>query len=135
MLNEDQKKSIRLIIEAGASPNYTAIAESLGVTPKTLYNWRQDAEFQAELSKDGAELLIGRLFELGLQGDIGAGKLYMQHKGLLVEGNKTDPVAQLMNISPDEREQFKWDIYDEMKAKANKRGGKKATAGIDSPIE
>lgn len=48
MLKPKQRKAIELLVEAQLT--YNEISEELKITPKTLYNWRADEEFAAELS-------------------------------------------------------------------------------------
>ncbi len=47
-LNEQQQTAIRLLV-TGKSP--ASVAELLGINRRTLYNWRQTAEFRRELSR------------------------------------------------------------------------------------
>lgn len=52
-LNTKQKKALELLT-CGLGMSYKEIAEQVGVTPKTLWNWRQGndfTEFQEELTR------------------------------------------------------------------------------------
>ena len=52
-LNTKQKKALELLT-CGLGMSYKDIAEQVGVSPKTLWNWRQGndfTEFQAELER------------------------------------------------------------------------------------
>lgn len=125
-LTEDQLKAVEHLIQAGPNPNYKSIAAALEITERTLYNWRQLPEFQNKLSEDGANLLIGQLHRLGLEGDVGAAKLYMQYMGLLKEGDTQSTESRILKITPEQLQEFKWDIYEEMKILAKKQGGRRS---------
>lgn len=52
-LNTKQKKALELLT-SGLGMSYKDIAEQVGITPKTLWNWRQGndfTEFQEELKR------------------------------------------------------------------------------------
>ena len=50
-LTEDHLYALDAIVEKQLTHSWDQIAESLGVTPRTLWRWRQRPDFQAELKK------------------------------------------------------------------------------------
>src|SRR4029077_10816166 len=52
-LNENQQTAIRMLVLGKA---VAEVAQAAGVSPRTLYTWRQDPEFQEELGRRREEL-------------------------------------------------------------------------------
>jgi hypothetical protein len=52
-LNDNQRAAIRMIV---MGKTLSSIAEAIGVTRRTLYNWREDPDFQQELQRRREEL-------------------------------------------------------------------------------
>src|SRR4051794_33729170 len=52
-LNEKQQAALRLLIEG---KTFSAVAEAVGVTRRTLYTWREDPDFAEELQRRREEL-------------------------------------------------------------------------------
>jgi hypothetical protein len=55
-LNDNQHAAIRLLV---LGKTLGAVAEAVGVSPRTLYTWRQDPDFLAELERRREEIWSG----------------------------------------------------------------------------
>ena len=57
----EQLKCIQLLSHPETSKTYQEIAEECGISYNSLWNWRQDPDFIAEVNKLSYELLKGEL--------------------------------------------------------------------------
>ncbi len=130
-LDEKQLAAVDLLVN-NPKIEWGQMAETLGVSSRTLYNWRQLPEFNSELSRRGGDLILGEMYRAGLQGDVGAGKLFLQATGRLSSRDE-DPIHAAFDIGEAEIKDLKNDIYEEVVAERKKGGGKKAAQGGVTP--
>lgn len=58
ILDSRQKKAISLLVSRDVNGlNYTQIAEEVGISTATLYNWRHDYHFRQELERQSDEVV------------------------------------------------------------------------------
>lgn len=110
-LTADQAKAAELIYENDILPigkrrSYTAIAEELGVTDRTLRNWRQlpamldyKVAVTSKYLTDNRTRVMEALVRGCLDGNASHMKLYMQAENMLID--KTEIEVKAPHVDPD----------------------------------
>ena len=87
--NGAREKAIELYAALGDTRTEEEVAEVVGVTRKTLYEWRKDPKFTAAIREAGRRNIIaefgpilGALKKKALKGDVPAAKLLLETAGL-----------------------------------------------------
>lgn len=111
-LTADQAKAAELIYENDILPigkrrSYTAIAEEIGVTDRTLRNWRQlpaMLEYKVAVTSkyltDNRTRVMESLIRGCLDGNASSIKLYMQTEGMLVD--KAEIEVKAPHVDPED---------------------------------
>ena len=106
-LSTKQLDAIQILMDNPDLP-YEALAQMIGVARKTLYNWRHNDLFKAELDrrikerwKDSERLAVDTMINLCRAGDFKAAKYmldslgYEAEKKIEVKGEISNPMAEL----------------------------------------
>lgn len=117
-LAENQLKAIEMLT-SGHDMELKDIAEACGVTDRTLRNWRNDPEFNAELAQKAGDLVDGILYKEAMTGDIRAIQTYYQRFGKL-KANEEDPIEAMFNVEESHIKEIEMDIYLAVKERLGK---------------
>lgn len=121
-LKEEQLKAIDLLAKGDEKPKtMVEIAKKVGVTARTLRNWRNDPEFKRALAERADEIVDSTLYARAASGDIRAIKEYNRRFNR-VDDEKDDPMDALMDATPDELRKIERDIYEKVKVELESGG-------------
>ncbi len=107
-LSEQQRQGAEVFATRGADDRLEDLAAEVGVTRKTLWAWRKDPEFQ-DAVRERIEYhtwqergpIFRALCEAAKGGDVAAIRLYLQHRGELVEKQQIDQRVVEVKVSSD----------------------------------
>ncbi|KAB2332937.1 phBC6A51 family helix-turn-helix protein [Bacillus mesophilum] len=118
MLNAAQYEAIQYLALPGHGDlTQEQIAEKVGVTRKTLYQWRQSIEFQDELkreiSRNTAEKMgdvVNAMYKQAIDGNAAAAKLLFQSTGMLTDRLEVEDRTKQSDRSANTVEDMKAEI-------------------------
>lgn len=110
LLSPEQIRAVDLIVSKGATgTRFSEIAETVGVSERTLLRWRQTPEFREEVRKRTLELngenlqkVLEALVKRAVAGNVKAIEVYLKVEGLLKPNNDQAPPVQ--NARPSDEE-------------------------------
>jgi transposase-like protein len=110
-LSPEQLRAVDLIVSKGATgARFSEIAETVGVSERTLLRWRQTPEFREEVRKRTLELngehlskVLESLVKRAVAGNVRAIELYLKLEGLLKQ-NSSDQTQPVQKARPTQEE-------------------------------
>lgn len=83
-LSEVQQSAVDLLVTQ-PQMTYQEIAQRCGISDRTLFNWRQEEDFQSAIAARGGQAVDSALYAEAVAGNVQAMKLYLQRFNLLQE--------------------------------------------------
>lgn len=116
MLTDHQLQAIAILKLDPTTPN-ERLAERVGVSPRTIYNWKQTKAFKEALQIEPEEHLANVLFLKAAQGDTRSLEVWMKMYGR-GEKQTVDQFAEALGLSEADLEQIARDCYEYVKSRA-----------------
>jgi hypothetical protein len=104
-LRDEQLLAVETIVDLQVTHTWEQIARRLGIAVETLYRWRRDPAFQAELTRRSRALLRGHLpavyqalIDKATRGDTTAIKLFLELTGEYQEAGYRDLLGAWLTV-------------------------------------